>query len=44
MKQKREIIFFRDYFLDFFNPLKEKVKTKIDYVLYLIVMAERIPK
>ena len=44
MKQKRELIFFGHYFMDFFNPLKEKVKTKIDYVLFLIVTAERIPK
>lgn len=44
MEQKREIIFFKHYFKDFFNPLKEKVKTKIDYVLYLVVTAERIPK
>lgn len=44
MEKKRQIIFFKSYFDEFFNPLNEKVKEKIDYVLYLITVAERIPK
>ena len=44
MERKRKLIFFRNYFNEFFEPLKEKVKDKIDYVLFLVVSAERIPK
>ena len=44
MERKRKLIFFRNYFKEFFKPLKEKVKDKIDYVLFLVVSAERIPK
>ena len=44
MEQIRQIIFFRNYFLDFFNEQPESVKEKIDYVLFVIRVAERIPK
>lgn len=44
MEQIRQIIFFKNYFLDFFNDQPENVKEKIDYVLYIIRVAERIPK
>jgi phage-related protein len=44
MERKRKLIFFRNHFKEFFEPLKEKVKDKIDYVLFLVVTAERIPK
>ena len=43
MENKRELIFFKDYFHKFFNNLPEKVKDKIDYVLFLIRIADRIP-
>jgi phage-related protein len=43
MKNTRELIFFRNYFREFFDSLPEKVKNKIDYVLFLIRVAERIP-
>jgi phage-related protein len=43
MKNKRELIFFRNYFKEFFDSLPDKVKEKIDYVLFLIRVAERIP-
>jgi len=44
MQKERQIIFYRNYFKEFFDTQTEKVKDKIDYVLYLISVAERIPK
>ena len=44
MEKKRQIIYFKNYFYDFFDSLSEKVKDKIDYVLFLITIADRIPK
>ena len=43
MEKKRQLIYFRNYFTDFFETQTEKVKNKIDYVLFLITVAERIP-
>ena len=43
MESFREIIFYKDYFDDFFRPLTEKVKSKIDEVLFMITILERIP-
>lgn len=43
MNKKRQIIYFKTYFKDFFDSQPEKVKNKIDYVLFLITVAERIP-
>ncbi len=40
----REIIFYKNYFDDIFKPLNEKVKDKIDEVLFMISIVERIPK
>lgn len=39
----RRIIFHGDYFLDFYQSLDAKVKTKIQYVLELIKQVERVP-
>ena len=39
----REIVFYKDYFDVFFEPLPEKVKDKIDEVLFMITILERIP-
>ncbi|MEZ4915342.1 MAG: type II toxin-antitoxin system RelE/ParE family toxin [Chitinophagales bacterium] len=39
----RNIIFYKNYFYDFFDPLDEKVKNKIDEVLFMITIIERIP-
>ncbi len=39
----REIIFYKDYFDDFFEPLTKKVKDKIDEVLFMFTIIERIP-
>ena len=44
MEPVRQIIYYKDYFLDFFNDQTEKVKEKIDYVLFVITVTERVPK
>ena len=43
MDRKRNLLFFRNYFNEFLETQTEKVKEKIDYVLFLITTAERIP-
>lgn len=43
MEKIRKIIFFKDYFLDFYNHQPDKVKDKIEHVLFVISVAERIP-
>lgn len=42
--EKRRLIYFKNYYWDFFNAQTEKVKDKIDYVLFLVTVADRIPK
>ena len=44
MDTKRQIIYFKDYYKEFFDSQTEKIKDKIDYVLFLITVADRIPK
>ncbi len=44
MDKKRELIYFREYFWDFFNQQSEKTKDKIDYVLFLVTAADKIPR
>lgn len=44
MEQQRKLIFYKNYFRDFFNPLSSKVQEKIDYVLFVITVTDRIPK
>jgi phage-related protein len=44
MERHRQIIFFKDYFLDFFDQQTEKVKEKIDHVLFVVTVADRIPR
>ncbi|WP_421894992.1 type II toxin-antitoxin system RelE/ParE family toxin [Marinoscillum sp.] len=43
MERQRELVFFKDYFKVFFDPLENRVKNKIDQVLFMIRIAERIP-
>ncbi len=43
MERKRNLIYFKEYFWEFFNSQTEKTKDKIDYVLYLITVADKIP-
>jgi phage-related protein len=38
------LIYFRNYYWDFFNAQSEGTKDKIDFVLYLVTIAERIPQ
>lgn len=44
MERHRQIIYFKKYYFDFFDKQSEKVKDKIDYVLFLITIADRIPQ
>jgi hypothetical protein len=44
MDRRRQIIFFKHYFFEFFNKQSEKVKEKIDHVLFVITVADRIPQ
>jgi phage-related protein len=44
MEKKRQLIYYKNYYWDFFNAQTEKVKDKIDYVLFLVTVADRIPK
>ena len=44
MEQIRELIFYRNYFHEFFDKQSEKVKEKIDYVLFVVSHADRIPE
>jgi len=43
MKKIREIIFYKNYFEDFFETLSFKVKNKIDEVLFMMTIIERVP-
>ncbi len=40
----RTIIFHKEYFLDFYRSLDDKVKTKIQYVFDLIKQVDRVPE
>lgn len=39
----REIIFYKNHFDDFFETLTDKVKDKIDEVLFMMTILERVP-
>ncbi len=43
MEKTRQIHFFKHYFTTFFESQTEKVKDKIDHILFVISVAERIP-
>ena len=43
MKTIREIVFYKQYFDYFFESLTDKVKDKIDEVLFMITILERVP-
>lgn len=40
----REIIFYEDHFIEFYQVQNEKVKDKIKYVLELIKQVEKVPE
>ena len=40
----REVVYYKDYYLDFFNAQKEDVKKKLNWTLQLIATQQRIPE
>jgi phage-related protein len=44
VEKTRHIIYYKHYFDEFFNKQTEKVKAKIDEVLFLISIVNRVPK
>ena len=44
MEEIRELIIYRHYFHEFFDQQIEKVKEKIDYVLFIVTHADKIPE
>ena len=40
----RTIIFYEDYFIDFYKTLDNKVKEKVKYVLDLVKQVDRVPE
>jgi phage-related protein len=44
MEQVRELVFYKHYFQIFFEQQTEKVKEKIDYVLFVVTHADRVPE
>lgn len=40
----REVIYYEDYYLDFFNAQREAVKKKLNWTLQLISTQDRIPE
>lgn len=43
MEGIRQIIYYKEYFFDFYKQQSSKVKEKIDQVLFTVSVAERIP-
>lgn len=43
MRTIRKIVFYKNYFDLFFDTLTEKVKDKVDEVLFIITILERVP-
>jgi len=44
MKPIRQIEFYQDHFISFYNAQSQKVQDKIDQVLFMVCILERIPK
>jgi phage-related protein len=44
MVMVREIFYYKNYYLDFFNTLKPSVQRKFNWTLQLISTVERVPK
>lgn len=44
MDKVRQIVFYKDHFHEFYNAQNEKVQKKIDEVLFMISILERVPK
>ena len=43
-KSKREILYYKSYYLDFFIKLKPEVKKKFNWTLQLIETIDRVPE
>ena len=43
MEKKRNLVYFRNYFWEFYDEQPERLKKKINYVLFLISTADPIP-
>ncbi len=39
----RILVPYKDYFWDFYNPLKQNIKDKVDCVLHIVMTLERVP-
>jgi len=44
MDKVRQIVFYKDYFHEFYTTQNEKVQKKIDEVLFMISILDRVPK
>lgn len=44
MNQVRELVFYRNHFLGFYDKQSEKAKEKIDYVLFLLTHIDKVPE
>lgn len=44
MEQVRGLIFYRHYFHEFFDQQTEKLKEKIDFVLFVVTHTDRVPE
>ncbi|MCC8119512.1 MAG: type II toxin-antitoxin system RelE/ParE family toxin [Bacteroidales bacterium] len=42
MKEPRKILYFRTYFIDFYNSLEASAQKKVDYVLAMLRTQDRI--
>ena len=43
MEKIRELVFYRHYFNEFYEAQDQRVKVKVDHVLFVLTHAERIP-
>jgi phage-related protein len=43
-EKKRELVFYRHYFEEFFDLQTPKVKEKIDFVLFMVTHADYVPE
>lgn len=44
MKIIRELFFYKHYFDDFIKPLSDKLKNKIDEILFMFIIVNQVPK
>ncbi|WP_031526129.1 type II toxin-antitoxin system RelE/ParE family toxin [Dyadobacter crusticola] len=44
MEKHRELVYFRNHFDDFYRSQTQKVRDKVDYVIYLLMHFDRVPE